>query len=305
MIAYLYILPESFAYNPQLSKEAIENKINALAADFNTFKQYPAENVCYINSTVYDVKFVSDITLLDLLYNDEIAKGKLDRDARNSLQKVIVESAKETEVPSATVIKDYLPSHSADHCYGVICFNELEDVQTEYQVIYNEAGWYKFRRTFLGIYPGEAGYFMDECCKYFPKLFFHENNWSVIGAILNGNSRKIVYHLTALNDSFKTYSDSGKRRDLVLHDFSIGCNLDATATLEGDPDRKIAFTFEFLVDGASGIKEKVVCEPHLKLCYTDDSPNQNYSNERRIYFHEGKDYIHKGKVLVGHIGRHL
>ena len=53
-------------------------------------------------------------------------------------------------------------------------------------------------------------------------------------------------------------------------------------------------------------EEDVCCEPHLKLCHNDLYPGDtSYSNDRRIYFHEGKANIHEGKILIGHIGDHL
>ena len=49
-------------------------------------------------------------------------------------------------------------------------------------------------------------------------------------------------------------------------------------------------------------KELIYCELHLKLIYDDRNV---YSQNRRIYFHEGKPNIQKGKILIGHIGEHL
>lgn len=113
--------------------------------------------------------------------------------------------------------------------------------------------------------------------------------------------KKIIYHLSALNDKFKDCTGSGLNRTQVLEHFSIYANLDESATLEGNAQRKEDFTFSFQND--SGVDEKVCCEPHLKLCYSDT--DNSYSNDRRIYFHEGKANIQKGRILIGHIGAHL
>lgn len=74
--------------------------------------------------------------------------------------------------------------------------------------------------------------------------------------------------------------------------------------MEGNPKRKSDLTFKFINDNKA--LEDVYCEPHLKLCHTDGYPgDSSYSNDRRIYFHEGKEHIQKGKILIGHIGEHL
>jgi hypothetical protein len=93
----------------------------------------------------------------------------------------------------------------------------------------------------------------------------------------------------------------GLNRTQVLERFSIYANLDETATLEGNAQRKENFTFSFPND--AGTDETVCCEPHLKLCYSD--VDKSYSNDRRIYFHEGISNIQDGRILIGHIGDHL
>jgi len=306
MIADLYILPESFENNDHFSKEEIEHKINAFAADFTIFQQYPQENICHINTDVYDVCFYGGMSLTDLLFDLETAIAVLDRDALNSLYTVVVDTAKQTDASSSIIINELLPSHTPNQCYGVICFNDLEHIQPEYQVIYDKAGWFTFRRTFLGMYPVSAKFFMDECVKYFPDLVFHEKNWISVDKILKGNSKKIVYHLTALNDSFGKYKDNNKSRQDVLDEFSIGCKLDEGASLNGKGNRNKAQYFTFALDQNKGGTEEVYCEPHMKLCYSDAYPgDKSYAKDRRIYFHEGKPNIYGGKILVGHIGEHL
>jgi hypothetical protein len=90
----------------------------------------------------------------------------------------------------------------------------------------------------------------------------------------------------------------------LLKEFSLVFKLDEIASPERKPSRKEKFTFDFIND--KGIMERVCCEPHLKLCRTDNYPKDgSYSTDRRIYFHEGKPDIQNGKILIGHIGRHL
>jgi hypothetical protein len=151
------------------------------------------------------------------------------------------------------------------------------------------------------LYPSNENFYLDECVKYFPNLFFHERNRTSISAIFGDCPKKIIYHLTALNDKFRGSQTAGRNRTQVLEAFSITASLDETASLEGHAARKEDFTFRFI--NSQREAEDVCCEPHLKLCFSDTSTA--YSNDRRIYFHEGKENIQGGKILIGHIGDHL
>jgi hypothetical protein len=187
-----------------------------------------------------------------------------------------------------------LPGHNADICYGLIGFNEIEAVAPQYQIIYNIQGWYNFRRYFLGLYPKNSEFYIDECKKYFPNLFFHEGNKITVKPLLSECPQRIILHLTALNDKFRDSQRLGLNNlTQVLEHFSRAARLDEVASLEGSAKSKPEFSFEFIND--KGQPEKVRCEAHLKFWVKD----------RRIYFHAGKANIQNGKILVGHIGRHL
>jgi len=300
MIAELYIVAESFENNQCFSVVEIEKKIKSLANDFIYIRKYKSTNKIFIHPDIYNVVFIKDIVLSDLLYNPQIAKENIDRDAYNALQKVIIES-KTTDISSKEVIEVLLSEHNENLCHGLIGFSTIPNVKEEYQIIYNLQGWFNYRRYFLGIYPQNESFFIDECKKYFPNLFFHERNKTSITAIFDDCPKKIIYHLSALNDKFYSFDQSNMNRTEVLVKFSQISNLDSHASLEGNADRKNDFTFDF--NNCDNCIEMVCCEPHLKLCYSDCS--DAFSNERRIYFHEGKQHIHEGKILIGHIGKHL
>lgn len=301
MIAELYIVAESFENNSYFSSIEVEEKIKALASDFICIRKYKETNRIYINTEIYNVRFINNILLSDLLFNPQIAKLNMDRDTFNALQKIVIES-QTTTISSYDVIQVLLNEHNEELCHGLIAFNQIIGVEPEFQLIYNLQGWYEFRRFFLGIYPKNANFFIDECEKYFPKLFFHERNRTTISSILNDCPKKIVYHLAALNDKFFSFDRTSMNRTQILHSFSVVAGLDETASLEGNAERKNDFTFQFL--NSNNEMEFVCCEPHLKLCYCDNN-NNVYSNNRRIYFHEGKQNIQKGNILIGHIGTHL
>lgn len=301
MKAEFYIIPESFAYNSNLKVEEIEEKTKSLAADFVEIRKYKETNKLYVHPDIYNIKFINEITINELLFGSQT--GLLDRDVRVSLQKIIADTETTTHTTEEVKIV-LLPEHNEDICHGLIAFHPVPDIQAEFQIVYHIGGWLNFRRYFLSIYPKDPIYYVDECKKYFPNLYFHERNKKTINSILDDCSKKIIYHLSALNDNFRRAQQPNLHRSQVLEYFSRDSNLDASATLEGNASHKDNFTFTFI--NSENIEENVCCEPHIKLCYNDNYPgDSSYSTDRRIYFHEGKPKIHGGKILIGHIGNHL
>lgn len=302
MIAEFYLIAESFAYNSSLSKDEIEGKIVSLARDFIYIRKYKETNKLYVHPDIYQVKLINNTTISDLLNNDAIANKNLDRDARIFLKKIVWET-EATNITSKEVKDNLLPKHDENICYGLIGFNIIENLDLTFQIVYNKRGWLEFRRHYLGIYPKNPDFYVEECKKYFPKIFFHERVKTEIGSILKDCPKKIIYHLAALNDKFRdSQNQPNLNRSQVLEHFSTNANLDEKASLEGNAERKPDYTFLFL-NTKSKEEEKVCCEPHLKLCFSDT--DTSYSTERRIYFHEGMSNIANGNILIGHIGKHL
>lgn len=303
MIAEFYIIAESFAQNPTLTSAEIEAKTISLANDFIYIRQYRDTNKLFVHPDIYYVNFINNVTISDLLYNDEIANNNLDHDVRVLLKKIIIES-EITPYTSKEVITVLLPEHNEELCHGLIGFNRIDGINPEYQVVYHLKGWLDFRRHYLGIYPKNEVFFIDECIKYFPNLYFHERNKITVGAIIRNCPKKIVYHLSALNDKFRDSQQPSLNRTQVLEQFSRTARLDEIASLVGNVARKPDLTFQFR--NSANEMEDVCCEPHIKLCYNDNYPGDNsYSTDRRIYFHEGKINIQNGKILIGHVGDHL
>lgn len=303
MVAEFYIIAESFEENTKLSKEEIEERIKSLSRDFIYIRKYKETNKLLIHPDIYNVRFINDVLISDLLFNNEIANRTIDRDVRVSLQKIIIES-ENTDISSQEVKEILISKHSNDTCHGLIAFHEVKDIKPEYQIIYNINGWLEFRRYFLGIYPGNANFFIDECIKYFPNLFFHSKNKDTVNTILHNCAKKIIYNLTALNDFLREAQKDASNRTEALEKLSIIAELDEVASLEGNASRKRDLTLSFL--NKENEMEDVCCEPHLKLCYNDNYPgDSSYATNRRIYFHEGKPNIQEGKILIGHIGEHL
>jgi hypothetical protein len=303
MVAEFYIVSESFIYNG-VSPGELEEKIRSLSEDcFDHIRNYRDENKIFVHSDIYSVNIFENITVNQFLYEYKEIDSKFDRDTRKALRNII-EKAAPTDHTLGYIQTDLLDAHNTNICYGLISFNKIENIQPEYLIIYNLQNWYNFRRYFLGLYPGNTVYYIDECKKYFVNLFFHEKNKESIRTIFSDCGKKIIEHLSALNDVFPKCLKEEKQLHAALRRLNLEARLDEKASLEGDASRKKDLTFVF--ETMQGMSEDVYCEAHLKLCYNDNYPSdKSYSTNRRIYFHPGKANIQNGKILIGHIGKHL
>ncbi|WP_286419768.1 hypothetical protein [Myroides odoratimimus] len=298
-------MAESFSKNDELTNEEISEKIKNLLKDIVLINQDKDFNKFFTNYVdLYPQLFYDRYTMEEFICTPiKLKEEGIDRDVINAVQKIL-EKSRETKITSKEVIDNLLDWNDNENCHGIIGFNNIPEVEDHLQIIYGIEGWYKFRRYFLSLYPKDAIFFINECKKYFPNLFFHERNKDTIGVILHNCTKRLIYHLTALNDKFRKSQGNDRNRTEVLEHFSVSNNLDTTASLEGNAERKPSLTFEFYNSNAT--LESICCEPHLKLCYNDGYPgDSSYSNERRVYFHEGKANISFGKILIGHIGSHL
>jgi len=303
MTAYFFLTAASFANNHEFSEAEIEEKIMRLFEAIHLINTYPDANKLLINYTeIYPLLFYGKYTVEQFVCNVPQLKSEgVDRDVLNAFQSIIQKS-ESTLFTSSEIIEELIEMTDEENSHGIIAFHPIPDLKDDLHVIFGDQSWYQFRRHYLAEYPKDEAFFMEECGKYYPNLIFHENNVSTVGAILDRFAKKINYHLSALNDRFYESMDGLRNRQQVLEHFSINCNLDQTASLEGNAKRKSDFTYDFVDDTQT--MQSVCCEPHLKLCQSD-VPGDNTYYQYRIYFHEGFENISNNKILVGHIGEHL
>jgi hypothetical protein len=168
-------------------------------------------------------------------------------------------------------------------------------------LVYNKQNWLAFRRYFLGIYSQDTASFYKEAQIYFPNLYLHQRIIDTMRPIYTDFVQKIIYHLSCLNDDFHKYKQEPYQRIETLSAFSA--LLDEQASGQGNAKLKKLMTFQFIAN--NGNTEAICCEPHLKICRSDRYPGDSQYHFHRIYFHEGKQNIQHGKILIGHIGLHL
>lgn len=298
MVASFYIIPESFSQE-NLSNEQYVLSLQNFISDYHNFIEHKDDNKIIIQDDVYSVTLPNGKTLGDFLYStDSSIKGR-----EKSLKKFL--SSVFSKLPNENIdiaeIKERIKNNSIEKCVGVISLSIIDEIADENQVIYDKDSWLHFRRFHLGLYFGDEEYFINECKKYYSKLYFHENNYTSISKILKDFSGKIIFHLNGLNDKLPELVIEGgyNNHTELLGKFSVEAKLDQTATLEGGSKARLKFSFV----NDKGETKDIICEPHMKLCF-DDANNGVFYNHR-IYFYFGKKDIENHKILVAHIGEHL
>ncbi len=303
LVAEFYLVDASFQYQEGVTIPHLVERLQSLAEDCNYIRENKHTNKQLRYTAIYETEIFPNITVLDFLYNPLITKEKFERDTVNALQ-MIIDRAEETNLSNSEIVTR-LDKHNESIAYGLLCLHPIAKlgditINKEY-LVYNKQNWLAFRRSFLGIYPQNSAFFHEEAKSYFPNLYLHDSIIDTMRPIYNNFVKKIIYHLSCLNDDFHKYKQDPYQRIETLNAFSS--LLDEQASPQGNANVKPLLTFDFTT--GNGMIEAVCCEPHLKLCYSDNHPGDSKYYYYRIYFHEGKKHIQNGKILIGHIGEHL
>lgn len=293
MIACLYICNQSFSYNGSDSGKEVERKLLNFKLMIDEARQY-SDNEFYLNGEQFleTIILSGNQTIADVLNKRDMQIGRDSMNLFLSLFKICKRCSLSKEE-----MAEYLILEDETQCNAVLVLNPQEDLPKNHQVISTVDGWLKFRRFYLGKYPGNAVFFLAEAKKYFKKLCIHEQNKDrYLKEILDTHSRRLVKYLEALNDHFLD-DYNGFRGDLIhfLPVFSGSYNID-DASFEGKKDEKFKCIFSL----ENGNVLEAYCEPHLKM-YTDDSGNGN--RHGRIYFRAPQK--NDEKIYIGFICQHL
>jgi len=160
--------------------------------------------------------------------------------------------------------------------------------------------WLNFVREDLSSNDKSCEEFYSDFAAAFPNLVFSSAFPECLKTFSGGHelfSRLIVSCLTSLNNNWE---GSGGDLPNLLREFSVKSSCETT--LEGDGRRKPDFTFTFAVNKEKNIS--ILCEPHMKLTSSDRVGDGEFYYHR-IYFCPRHHEDFKGKVLVGHAGKHL
>ena len=199
MIAHLYICDQSFVYNGQDSDREVERKLLEFKLMVNKAKEY-RDNEFYLNNNQFTntVILSNKVTIADVL---NTGGRRLGRDSMNLFLSLFKICKKCTL--SKNELVEYLELEDETQCNGILVLNTQDDLPKNHQVISTVGGWLQFRRYYLGKYPGDTVYFLEEAKKYFTRLCIHEHNKDkYLKEILSTHSQRIVAYLSVLNDFF-------------------------------------------------------------------------------------------------------
>lgn len=234
---------------------------------------------------------------------------QMDKDLKILIQKILQEYSKPVDFDKAKIDELILSNNEQERTVIIKATDNKGSINEDILDVENK-NWFDIHRNFLGKYPVDCNYFVEECRIYFPYIYFHDRTKGSVRQILTEFSERIVHHLSGLNDKLRvlqnTFGEMNREEILEILSKKEYGNFDEVATLEGKSSRKEDFTFDFPLNSKENSFEKVCCEPHIKLCKSNlGSGDNSYHTDKRIYFHEGKSHIQDGKILVGHIGKHL
>ncbi|KAA6323223.1 hypothetical protein EZS27_027318 [termite gut metagenome] len=300
MIASLYICAKSFQHNGVDDEKVVWRKLLSLKKLIDevdrTFNEFHLNNTDFLS-----VQLLPDgATIEDIIFK----RRKINSDKFNLFLRLFKYCHKNNL--SIEDLIEYLTLEDENSCNAIVILNYIDELPQHKQILYDYSSWLVFRRHFLSLYPKDSDYFIEECRRYFPALFFHKRNKETITTLLSDCTKKIVFYLSELNDKFERAKTVPYSRKETLKNFNTICSFDQKASDEGSSNlkkkskKKKKDSFSFL--NIEGNEEEICCDLHLKMLKNDFG---KISTDRRIYFYEGKSSIESGKILIGHIGNHL
>lgn len=298
MKATFYIIPQSFS-SEGISLSEIINRMSSFLAEYATMYSFCEDNDIIVDKKIYETVLPDGMSLGEYIYNNEDAKGE-ERDLKYALQNILQRHQEDLDLKK---ICEQINNNSIENCYGIISMVPIKGVADKSQIIYDKGSWYDFRRYHLGVFHGDAVYFIEECRKYYPCMFFHEHNKESVNSILKDYAQTIIFHLNGIHDILpilmKVHTEFNQTE--LLKELSKKANFPEIATVQGSNKEKLKFKFKLDCENR---EIDVLCELHVKMCY-DDSNNGKYHTDNRIYFHKGRKDIAGGRILIAHIGKHL
>lgn len=294
MIAHLYICNRSFRWNETDQLTDFQMKMAEFQRMMERINSYSEENLLFLFvESFLNTQVLEGVAMSEIISDYDRAVKLIGKDALVILLGIM----KRCKSTTATIwdLRSYLSLEDENLCHAVIVFSPMKGLSDHMQVISTEQGWYTFRRHYLGKYPKNPRFFLDESKKYYPGLNLHPGNEATIRDVIHSHPLQIVSYLAALNDYFVAgFFSSGKDLNEFLPLFALTHKLE-NASLEGSKDDRFYFDFQ-----ENGKTVTAYCEAHFKM-YHDDRGNNN--QHCRIYFKKpvaGDPYIY-----VGYIGQHL
>ena len=223
---------------------------------------------------------------------------ELDNDLKGMLNNILYERVESTSDKS----NDIKLGDNDTSCFGLLSTSLSTMVDSAF-LVYPGHSSYRYVLEYINRSTLSSDEFLDSCSLIMDNIYVLDNCKTSIKPIYKDFKHAILHHLDVLNVHLAKERYNGLRRDLLLKKVSQIAHLPEDITLEGDAKRKEDLTFSF--SNGNGPSHRICCEPHMKLCHSDQYPGDGEYYFHRIYFHEGQKNVCDGKIVVGHIGKHL
>lgn len=296
-----YLTTQSF---DRTNYQSLFRSLMGMYRDVCLVEEYKDENSFYVCSDVFTVVVDGGMRLFEICTSTAIPKDV--RDAINLLIPALTHSSEQFKFcseNSSNVISN-TSGNNAQDCVAIMADENAPLVNKDFGPVYSKQTCLHLRHKYWVKYINDTDHYLRQCRKYYHHLYFHSEVDNNIGTIYDTCKRQITESLTTLDEEYYpmyvSYGDNKPSEDDQMKQLGAKCSLDSCT--QGSEKKKLDATFTFLDD--KGANEKLFCGLHIKYNYDDQG--KNFSNERRLYFHEPHPEVQKGeKVLVAHIGGHL
>ncbi len=316
MIANIFVCDRSFVFNGTDTMTDLRRKILGMRSLFSVIEERRSENVLYLQHDNFMNTVISNDgdTIGKLIFGSEEElsqmKQKYSRDVYNLMLSIFNNTKR--SVFSHQEMLEYLTDdfEEKDACYGMVAMNHLDDLPETKQVLYDEEGFLKFRRYYVGKLINDSDEFIAQIESYYDNLILNADRKffrKKLDEVVESHGVCIINCLTALSEKFKNeISGQGKIDEAnlskFLEHFAKSNNLD-DGSFEGKNVKK-ELNCVFPKTRAKGCCENITlyCGPHLKM-YHDDKNNDD--SHMRVYFawnNENLDVIYIG-MISSHVKR--
>lgn len=314
MIANIFVCDRSFAFNGNDTMNDFRRKILGMRTLFTAIEAKRSENVLYLQHENFLNTVISNDgdTVDKLIFGTEEEslqmKEKYSRDVYNLMLSIFKNTKR--SVFSHQEMLEYLSDdfEEKDACYGMIAMNHLDDLPETKQILYDEKGFYKFRRYYIGKLVNNPEEFTEQIESYFDNLILNKDRKffkNKLNEVVKSHGICIINCLTALSENFK-HEISGKgiidaaNLSVFLEQFAKSNNLD-DGSFEGKNEKEeLNCTFPKTRDARCCETISLYCGPHLKM-YHDDENHDNC--HMRVYF--AWKYDNLDAIYIGMISSHV
>lgn len=314
MIANIFVCDRSFAFNGKDTLEDLRRKILGMKSLFSAIEKKRSENNLYVQHENFsNTVFSGDGDTIGMLVlgteeDQRKMKIKYSRDVFN-LMFMIFNNTKRSIFTHEDMVSFLSEEYEEpDTCYGVVAMNSLDEFPATKQVLFNEKGFYSFRRHYIGKLVNDTDEFIQQVESYFDNLILNSDRHyfkEKLQEVIATHGVCIINCLIALSEDFKEEMlgngiIEAPNSSLFLRQFAKSHGLD-DGSFEGK-NEKIELNCSFLRTRDDACLERIsfYCGPHLKMFHDDKHRNDCHM---RVYFawdNNNLNYIYIG-MITSHV----